>query len=1313
MPLKWNEVTAKKEYQELPDSDKAQTKLQYFYDVVAPQVPEEEVISVRSEFLNDVARQEIKQNEQSWLKELVIKPILKLPERATGIGLGAVNSPLAFTWGALEARELDKEQYDKLPTWKQALISGGAGIESAFKSTFKEGEWGTLYGEYYKSVKGKTIEEDLPEGLKWAAPTLEFVVNIASDPIISASVVKNLARFKLPKNWIGKIPDKVVKDIEAFEKLDQAEIAELQGRITEAIKNRTDYMKKWQDTVAFTKQQHKIKQAEVIRQRGLKGEPLLEGERDPFSTMTAPRQAMVGQPKDFGIQILEREEPALSELIKTTPKLGKKGVSPEAIKAMEEINRFRAEKGLSPLGKVPTEEFREAERLKATQKMEEFRKTKGLPSLMKLRAEGGALAGIEEDEDGNISYDPMKGLMGVAGAMGGVKIVDFVKNKKALQTLSNYPAWAKVASGIGKEKHIWTVPEVLQKMNVTLFDRFGVLKKASPKTYDIARAFSSYKDQALMKFRPLVEAFLPVKKDNFVLSSYVKAHRDMTRIEKALRDEQKAIADIKQSKPGSIAYKEAKQAYNDAQQLKKVPYDTKIYDKPPTLDEVKESIRNIETEWISKGKKLDDLQSTLDVFNQWTHDEILYPAYDAGFISKAGYDDIVKNNKWYATYDVIEHLPENIDNIPILASKEFFSDANQNIIKSMKGTEKKIIDPIEATIHKFTLAQYSIARNKVASALIDDPNMSQLIRPIATSKKEFGIMQNQGLNPFMEGGVNKREWGTINRFKDGNVERYAVPKEIADSMKQLTIFQAPRIIQAYNSIFRATATTLSPAFLIRNAPRDAFLGYISSPYHTAVTGFVKFPYDWGKGAWEAIKHELGKPSLVDDYINAGGSFGWAGSEAFEGGGKQVAKKLLFDKSLLRKTADVITSPFRLTAKLNEIVEMAPRLGIFDRGMKLGYEIEDAAMAGRQATIDFNRGGTFMKMANQFIPFLNARVQAKVTLYDAIKRDPNATLSKLVTSVMIPGVSAYAWNRLYFSDLYDDIPDYIRKDNFCFIYGSKPDEKTGKVVPKYIAIPKGDAGTLFNPIEFGIDKVLKENKKGATEFLINFLSDISPVEFAREGELSGTKVLGAVTPPIAKGFLEDQVNLKLYQGREIVPYYPFIAKGIPKELQYKDTTPESYKWLAKKMGWTGIGTLKSPLRLQNMASNLFTTYGRIGFSPQAMVDTIKGAIVKSEGGEIQNQAFVAIKNIENGYNTARAYSDKLIEEGDTNSAIKLINKWNNGLEKSVREYNKEFSKYGYQDQGGLMKSYYFTREKRRNILLKKESTFTALEKKLIK
>ncbi len=324
---------------------------------------------------------------------------------------------------------------------------------------------------------------------------------------------------------------------------------------------------------------------------------------------------------------------------------------------------------------------------------------------------------------------------------GGIPLPDTKINKHA-RTLSENPAWGKVHGMMGKETKTFSASGFLTTINEKMFDRFARLKKVSPKTYEEARVFSAYKDISFEKFNELKVGLKGVSGDELLFTDYVSAHRALTRSQRGLKN------------PNGV-----------------------------TLQDAKGAIRAIEKNWKDSGRPVQDLKTSFKNFQDWTHKYILKEALDSGIISKESYSAIRKNNEFYATFEILDHLPKDINDIPSLPSKEYFSVSNQKIIQSMTGTEKKMANPIEATVKKFTRAQATFARNKVASTLVDDPMASTILRPVASNPKEFGIMKNQGLNPVLEGAWSKQEFGTINRFKNGRVEKYLVPKEIADTMK--------------------------------------------------------------------------------------------------------------------------------------------------------------------------------------------------------------------------------------------------------------------------------------------------------------------------------------------------------------------------------------------------------------------------------------------------------------------------------------------------------------------------------------------------
>ena len=896
-------------------------------------------------------------------------------------------------------------------------------------------------------------------------------------------------------------------------------------------------------------------------------------------------------------------------------------------------------------------------------KLNTYRKSKGLPPQNTFRATGGAIMGWEEDDDGSLRYNVGKGVAAAIFTGAGIKLLNPIKVKRGVDAISKYPALDKIAGTVGKEKSAFSLSGLWGRFNKLFFDRFSPIEKITPETYREASFYSAHKDLVGEKFKELKGVFSKVNRDEYVVTNYINAHRQLTRAERGIPN------------PDGVTLKEAKQAIQEAESLFK-----------------------------SQGKNVEDLRGALKGFNDWTTKYIIEDAVDSGMLSMESAVNILEKNKFYATFDVLDHMAPDIKNIRAFPSGEYFS-VGKGIFNKMTGTKKKIADPVESTIKKFMQAQNTFARNKVANTFIDEA--TELVRPVASSEKEFLSMRQLDLDPVMQGRWNKRKFDTITRFKDGKPQTFVTDKVYADTMKQLTPKQVNRLVGVSSDVFRKTATSFYLPFTISNAMRDAFMGYTTSKAYTATTPH-KFAHDWAKGFREGLKHEfLGESDVASKYIKSGGGFGFVGTIRKGGALKrQVLKPQLkgspkeIAKTISRAGLDVVTSPFKLIEKTSAAIELAPRLANFSRSIKQGKSASDAAMIARRSTIDFNRGGTFTKVANQWVPFLNARVQGRVTLATALKNDTSNTLKKAFVSTVIPGATTYAWNRVHYSELYDDIPSYVKDKYFPIIYGSEVDEK-GRTVPNYFVIAKGDLGEMtWNPIEYRLDQQYKENPGGGKAFLVNFLSDLSPIQFAREGKPSLSKTLGGVTPPIFKGVVEDATNTNLFTGREIEPKYMKDTK--PPELRFRERTPETYKWLSKKLN----GAV-SPLRLQNFASTILAGYGREGLDPQAMFRGLSGRVVRSQGGAKEQQAWDIINDIEKGYKTTRAYAVELVRNGEIAPAIKLLDEWNSGVGKQIAET----AKLGFKDKGGLRKKFLFTTQKRKNLLRNRQDDRSAIERKI--
>lgn len=486
-------------------------------------------------------------NPNSWFKDFS-KSVGKSTSRGMGVALGAANSPLAFVWGSQQAQNINPDEYKKMPWWKQQLVSIGGGFDSAWKSVSAKGDWGTLYGDYYKGTTGKTIEEDLPDSVKWAAPTLEFLANVISDPLIMFGEAGNIAKLKVPKHFTKDIPKEVLRDIGKLEKLEAVEKTAVQKKLLDVLRNRDSYTTWWKGHLSKAEQTaeaNKLKdpgsyqawweREAKIGSVGKKGDELITPEGRGIKGLEAPQQAMAGQPKrEFATEI-EREVPDLTKKIVDADMLGKLNLrtSPDAVIAKRGIDAYREGKGLSPLSGMSKAEIKLRKTRETLESVNKFRKEKGLPPIttgkkgVYAKATGGSILGIEEDEEGNIRYNLAKGAAGAVGVATGTSILGSNKTAKAVKKISQNPGWAKVHGMVGKKTKAFDFPGLLSNLNVKLFDRFSKLKDKSELAYNAARTYSSHKDQAAIKFKSLIDGFSRVKKDEVILTDYINAHRAM------------------------------------------------------------------------------------------------------------------------------------------------------------------------------------------------------------------------------------------------------------------------------------------------------------------------------------------------------------------------------------------------------------------------------------------------------------------------------------------------------------------------------------------------------------------------------------------------------------------------------------------------------------------------------------------------------------------------------------------------------------------------------------------------------------------
>lgn len=695
-------------------------------------------------------------------------------------------------------------------------------------------------------------------------------------------------------------------------------------------------------------------------------------------------------------------------------------------------------------------------------------------------------------------------------------------------------------------------------------------------------------------------------------------------IESGLEDLQKILSPIRSERPDFTRFILAKRAAERAGRGFANPAGVTESSALQALDELKSKIGEKTFQLFEKAES---------AMQDWARETILKPAADAGIIAKNTYDSIISKNKHWIPFQVLDYLPDLKQADMMKTGSEIFSVSKQGIVKGLESTEKTIRDPFEAIIDKVSSAISLIKRNEVAGKLIK-------LRDALPEGKDL-------IQPLEKTATAPKGWGSISVFLDGKNTKWAVPEELSMAMHQMNNADAGilgNFLRFTSSAFRKGATNLYIPFSLSNAFRDAQMAVMTSKY-----GFNAA--DWVKGFYEGLKGAFGWDSkLLQEFNKSGGGFGGFLQSARDLGG---IKNKLFEPTWWRKTKAVI-NPFNLISNFAEATELAPRLGVFNKALKKGASTLEAAFEARNSTIDFAKSGQEMRIINMWIPFVNARWQALLNTARVFKDRPIRSAAKASALIVIPGITTYLWNTINYPDLYDDVPQWIKDTYFPIIVGEDKDQN-GNSVPKMVMIPKGDVGQIFyNPLEYTMEYIRKGEPSNFGRLALEWMSQLAPMPFTRDGKLSTTQILSSTLPPLIKTPIELATNKSFFTDSPIVP--GGLENVSPTE-QYNEKTPDIAVTAGRALGL-------SPMKLAYGVEGLLGGLGREIVDPSKILESSMNRFYRSAGGSKANEAWNLRDEAITGYNTARQQAKRAIQANNVNAALKIIDSWNTAAEKML-------------------------------------------------
>lgn len=524
-------------------------------------------------------------------------------------------------------------------------------------------------------------------------------------------------------------------------------------------------------------------------------------------------------------------------------------------------------------------------------------------------------------------------------------------------------------------------------------------------------------------------------------------------------------------------------------------------------------------------------------FKKWAQD-----VYD---FNNANKQELVKNgvisqeladklNEMYPHYVPIKRIDAkgNAIKVPLDTNR---TGINSPLAKATGGN--KDIQPLFETMADRTLQTYrASARNGFGVELMKTLNSIQDTQQtdIDTILEEIGDIDSNA--ELLQEGKNGNN-PTFTVFNNGEKVTFEITKDMFDALKpqsdlirNINNSKLSKVANKVSNFRRGVLTEYNPLFSLTNAIKDAQDVLINSQ-HPGKT-YAKFP--------EAYAQIIKNGYWYKEYVRNGGEQ----NSYFKDGKFETDIKT-------NKAKSAITLPLKGISKINNVIEMAPRLAEYIVSREAGSSIETSMLDASRVTTNFKAGGDITKTLNRNgFTFLNASVQG---FQQQVRNIQEANVkglkgyAVLATKYAIAGLPALILNNFVWDDDEDywELQDYV-KDNY-YIIGKYGDGK-------FVRIPKGRTVAVIQKIVNNASEYINENKEINIDSLAkDFWGDL---KFASDNLAPNNPLDNNIISPI----IQIITNTSWY-GEDIVPKR---LQDKPKSEQYDETTDSLSIWLGEKL-----------------------------------------------------------------------------------------------------------------------------------------------------
>ena len=534
---------------------------------------------------------------------------------------------------------------------------------------------------------------------------------------------------------------------------------------------------------------------------------------------------------------------------------------------------------------------------------------------------------------------------------------------------------------------------------------------------------------------------------------------------------------------------------------------------------------------INTGRDLDMDLAIIDKYKKkFTEQEKIYRNFnkqllnymeDNGLISKELHNKLNQNT----AYTPYQRLMDDVSSFTG-HSQQLGNLNSEQVIKKMKGSDRTILNPIEATMSN-TMRIINEGQRNIAARKIAENAFSE--------------------NRLKDGQKPRAGYDTLNFMENGKKVSYEVPKMVASEMKRLNrvlpegVEKVINVLSMPTKTLRGGATSLNPIFAASNLIRDQLQTTITGNIGANIKGTPKAllaTFGFGEKA-DNLRAELSRQGIIGSEYRQ--TYGYKQGD--------LMAELQKEHHLSKKAVD------RLKHPIDALNDLIGRTEYFTRAQQYFGTDGDTttkSQAARNNTLNFSRGGEAIMVINRAVPFLNAGIQGGRQMTAQLVKRPARTALALAAwagiAMAAKGISESDEKK---KKLYDRVSDYEKKTNLIlFDKDAKYNPETGRIDGLVkIPIPQ-----FTYPIT---DQV--NNIKDSPDALLKTAGNIFEVFTGIDVE----NPVNQLTATIAKPFIEAATNTNTFTKQDIVSDYD--KNKLPQDKGAKYTTGAA-RFLA---GLTGV------------------------------------------------------------------------------------------------------------------------------------------------